>query len=44
MCCRRGAFNVSVLGWLPCGCLFILASFFVHRDEAAMQVLVWPQQ
>ena len=33
---------MSVLGWLPCGLFFLLASMFVHRDEAAMQVTPKP--
>lgn len=40
--CRRGAFNVAVLGWLPCGLFFLLAALSVKRDEAAMQARPCP--
>ena len=35
---RRGAFNLVILGWLPAGMLFALASLYLAKDETAMQV------
>ncbi len=30
---RRGAFNVAVCGWIPCGILLLGLVFFMRKDE-----------
>jgi hypothetical protein len=30
---RQAAFNISVLGWVPCGLLILALVFFMRRDE-----------
>ncbi|KAG1670543.1 hypothetical protein FOA52_015408 [Chlamydomonas sp. UWO 241] len=34
---RQGAFNMAVLGWIPCGLMLMAMAMWITRDEEAMQ-------
>ncbi len=35
--CSQTAFNISILGWIPCGLLLAGLTFCIRKDEAAVQ-------